>query len=392
MPRLSRPQTETRRVITDLAARGLAPEALGARLLSALQGAVPFDDGRLFAIDPGTLLVNRVLAATHSDGWARREWFREVYLAAEPLVYLELPALMRAGLHAVAFHDRQETCWGYPRELLDQIEPRDHFRLFHELRSPVGGTLHACFSHAGRWVAALQIYRRDAARPFRPGEVTFVRALAPMIGDALHAAFARECAANHLSTPVPEATGILVLDADLSIRLSTPAAETWCTLVRDAERHGHSPLPGAVWSALAGLRAAEGSRLASTVIAPSPAGRVRVEASRAGPDGAVAVVLSSERPPAPPELPLDWPLTDQQRRIATLLARGLSNRRIGSALEMSENTVEWHLRNAYEALGVRSRTQLLARFFDETFLPNLAVAPDSVGSATDERVTAEQTG
>jgi orotate phosphoribosyltransferase-like protein len=67
-----------------------------------------------------------------------------------------------------------------------------------------------------------------------------------------------------------------------------------------------------------------------------------------------------------------------------LLARGLSNRRIGSVLEMSENTVEWHLRNAYEALGVCSRTQLPARFFRETYLPGVTADTKTESRESDQ--------
>jgi DNA-binding CsgD family transcriptional regulator/GAF domain-containing protein len=379
MPRLSRIQEQTRRRIIDLTARCLAPEVLGARLLDELRAAIPFDGGRLFGIDPATLLVNRVLAATDSDGWARLEWLREVYLAAEPLVYLELPTLMRAGLHAVAFHDRQDACWGYPRELLDRVEPRDHFRLFHELRSPVGGTLHACFSAAGRWVAALQIYRRDPARPFRAGDVAFLRLLAPAIGNALHGSLARERAVRQQGRAMPEATGVLLLGPDRELEFATPAAEAWLSALYDARRQGQGALPSAVWSAVAALRAGGEWMSRSTVTAWTPAGPVRVEASPGGPDGSVAVVLAPERPPAPPAVPEGWPLTNQQRRIVGLLLRGMSNHQIAATLEASENTVEWHLRAIYDTLGVRSRTQLLARLFQETYEPSLVVATETDG-------------
>jgi DNA-binding CsgD family transcriptional regulator/GAF domain-containing protein len=372
MPRLSRAQEEARRRIADLAARNLTPEALGARLLAALETAIPFDGGRLFGIDPATLLVNRVLAATDEDAWARREWLREVYLAAGPLIYLELTTLMRAGLHAVAFHDCRDACWGYPSELLGRVEPRDHFRLFHELRSPVGGTLLACFRAAGRWVAALQIYRRDPVRPFRAGDVAFLRLLAPAIGNALHASLARERAVHVQGPATLEATGVLLLGPDHNLELATPAAEAWTAALYDARRGEHGPLPSAVLSAVAALRAGGDGASLGAVTAWTPAGPVRVEASPGGPDGRVAVVLAPERRPAPPAVPAGWPLSGQERRIVGLLLQGMSNRRIAATLEASENTVEWHLRRIYDALNVRSRTQLLARLFRETFGPGLA--------------------
>jgi DNA-binding CsgD family transcriptional regulator len=54
-----------------------------------------------------------------------------------------------------------------------------------------------------------------------------------------------------------------------------------------------------------------------------------------------------------------------------LLVRGLTNRQIAAALSVSENTVEYHLRHAYGKFGVRGRTQVLARFFQETVWPDL---------------------
>jgi DNA-binding CsgD family transcriptional regulator len=376
MPRLSRAQDETKRRIAIVAARGLPPETLGWKLLNALQSAIPFDGGRLFGIDPSILLINRVLAATASDGWARLEWFRDIYLAAEPLVYLEMPALMQAGLRAVAFHDQQERCWGYPPEMLQAVEPGEHYRLYHDLRSPVGGTLHACFSSGGRWIAALQIYRREATHPFSPGEVAFLHRMAPTIGDALHAALARERAATDSEADTPAASGIVLLTPDAAIHFSTAAGETWCRLVRDADRDGHGPLPSAVWAAIAGLRHGGSGRSVSAITAASPVGPVRVEVSPSGEDGGIAVVLAPATRQAPPDLPVQWSLTHQQRRLVELLVSGRSNRQIGELLRMSENTVEWHLRNVYERLGVSTRTQLLARFFRETYWPDLATDSD----------------
>ncbi|HEV2783431.1 MAG TPA: LuxR C-terminal-related transcriptional regulator [Actinophytocola sp.] len=53
-------------------------------------------------------------------------------------------------------------------------------------------------------------------------------------------------------------------------------------------------------------------------------------------------------------------LTSREREIATLAARGNSNREIADALTVSVRTVETHLQRAYTKLGVTSRTGLAA--------------------------------
>jgi two-component system nitrate/nitrite response regulator NarL len=52
------------------------------------------------------------------------------------------------------------------------------------------------------------------------------------------------------------------------------------------------------------------------------------------------------------------PLSPRQRDVARLIARGMSNRQIASALVLTEGTVANHVRRILVKLGLRSRTQL----------------------------------
>jgi LuxR family maltose regulon positive regulatory protein len=66
---------------------------------------------------------------------------------------------------------------------------------------------------------------------------------------------------------------------------------------------------------------------------------------------------------APPSLaqPLIEPLSEREIEVLTLLAAGKSNQAIAAELVLSEGTVKAHNSNIYGKLGVRSRTQAVAR-------------------------------
>jgi DNA-binding CsgD family transcriptional regulator len=51
-------------------------------------------------------------------------------------------------------------------------------------------------------------------------------------------------------------------------------------------------------------------------------------------------------------------LTDTERRIADLVAHGLSNRQVASRVFLSPHTVAFHLRHVFWKLGISSRVQL----------------------------------
>lgn len=53
-----------------------------------------------------------------------------------------------------------------------------------------------------------------------------------------------------------------------------------------------------------------------------------------------------------------WELTATERQVAALVAEGLTNREVASRLYVTQKTVEFHLRNVFRKLGVRSRTEL----------------------------------
>ena len=85
--------------------------------------------------------------------------------------------------------------------------------------------------------------------------------------------------------------------------------------------------------------------------------------------GALEAVAAGEvvdtgefRPPGPGRWPgIDWGLTARESETLALLATGMGNRAIAEALYVSENTVRTHLKSVFRKLGVKSRSQAVAR-------------------------------
>ncbi|MGH3030712.1 MAG: helix-turn-helix transcriptional regulator, partial [Gaiellaceae bacterium] len=58
-------------------------------------------------------------------------------------------------------------------------------------------------------------------------------------------------------------------------------------------------------------------------------------------------------------------LTPQELQVALVVARGATNKEAAAELFLSPKTIDFHLRNVYRKLGVRSRTELAHRLRSE---------------------------
>lgn len=207
---------------------------------------------------------------------------------------------------------------GHPQVALDTVRPMDHTEAFHELRSPTGGTLFGCFPARGRWVAALQVYRRDNGSGSRRTDVAFLQSVSARIGEGLAAAARREALRADDDLTAPPLTGVVVFDTSGRRAFQTPAGARWlAALGGDGVE-----LPEPVLAAIA--RAKVDRHGAGLVHAGSPFGPVRVEASQAD-DGGYALVLTPVNPAAAALVPLAWDLTAAERRVVELALRGPSN-------------------------------------------------------------------
>ncbi|WP_430790773.1 response regulator [Actinoplanes sp. G11-F43] len=69
-----------------------------------------------------------------------------------------------------------------------------------------------------------------------------------------------------------------------------------------------------------------------------------------------------------PVAPADKLLSDREREVLVLVARGMSNREIAAKLFISEATVKTHLTHIYTNLGVRDRAAAVATGYDKGIL------------------------
>ena len=98
------------------------------------------------------------------------------------------------------------------------------------------------------------------------------------------------------------------------------------------------------------------------------AGRLLAEGRRLSPEEAVGLALANEPDNAPPPGPRQT-LTRREAEVASLVARGLTNRDIAAQLFLSVRTVEVHVDHILTKLGFHTRTQLAAWAHEEGLLP-----------------------
>ena len=75
----------------------------------------------------------------------------------------------------------------------------------------------------------------------------------------------------------------------------------------------------------------------------------------------VASATLSPRPPAVARASPSMVLTPKEREVLELLARNLSNKEIGLAMQVGEETIKWHVKNLFAKLDAGTRKQVVSR-------------------------------
>lgn len=162
-----------------------------------------------------------------------------------------------------------------------------------------------------------------------------------------------------------EASGRRLLSTTLRLQLAvaqhgTGNEQAAAKAFGQAIRQGHAlGLMRTVLDAAAGAPGSFAALASQTIADPVLAFYAERLLSAAEARAAIASVAR----PSTTTLPVDA-LSEREREILALLAQAMSNKKIATVLNVSAETVKWHLKNIYLKLGVGGRGGAAARFRD----------------------------
>lgn len=357
--------------IKRLSLAGLEGPELLRQVAKRLKLSVPFEGHGIGTLDPATnLFTNFVM-----DGLDERS------LGETNGVYLD-HVYFEEDLYRIGPMLRESR----PVELLSEttggkLESR---LLYREFLKPLGfaPALFSIFMDGNAW-GMMGLVRGADAPDFSSRDTEFISRLAPHLGAGLKAAVLHSRVSVE---PVAyDAPGVLALDHRGRVLAHTPSAER---LLSELEELGpfwreSRGLPVAVRMVANAVRRAlapESDRDLNLV----PKVRVRARSGRwltlhgsliKSSDGHLSETVVVIEPAKPEEVAwleaAAYGLSPREEEVVKLVVRGFSTKQISQALFISENTVQRHLSNAFEKVGVRSRRELVKRLFFENLLPGM---------------------
>jgi DNA-binding CsgD family transcriptional regulator len=254
-----------------------------------------------------------------------------------------------------------------------------------EITAPIGLGYEAfsvCSVGQAQW-GGLDMMRERGRPDFDSREVALLQRIVPHLSSGLKAAaLAKQASAEPEGESVP---GVLVLDDRGRVVQHTVAVELWLRDLGDLAEgwlEGEG-LPAPVWMVVGALRKAlkpETDRDLGGV----PSVRVQTRSGRwltfhgarteprPGRGSETMVIIEPSRPQELAWLRVSaYGLSERERAVVDLVVQGASTREISQALYISEYTVQEHLSNAFDKVGVRGRRALIKRLFFDNLYPEL---------------------
>jgi DNA-binding CsgD family transcriptional regulator len=361
------------RVFSEIKRLSLAnlegPELLH-RTAERLCGAVPFEAYCASTVDPASHLITHGIAegmGGEEDSVAGNVFLERIYFEED------LPVMKEMLRDHRTVQLLSETTGGALERSLRYRELLRPFGFGYEL----GGA----FVDGSLW-GGMDLIRDSKDSDFSGGEVALVKRVAPHIGAGLKGAALRSRA--NVAQDTPDVPSVLTLDRSGKVVSHTPSAEQWLKDLGDLDpswRDDGLPMAvrmvsGALKHALA-PRTDNDANLIPRMHIKGRSGRwLALYGSLTEPSGQrpgeIVVVIVPAKPEEVAWLNVAaYRLSPREEGVVGLLARGFTSHQASRTLFISEHTVQRHLSNIFEKVGVRGRKNLLKRLFFENLLPDM---------------------
>lgn len=325
---------------------------------------IPFDASLFIATDPATVLPTPPVRVEHLDEDCQTFWEREL-MVEDILLYRDL-----ARRSTPAGTIRTATA-GHPER------STRHRQL--NLRHGFDDELRVVFRTGSRAWGVASLWRARGRPHFSEDEMAVVADLAPAVGRAFRAMTLER---NPHPSDGRRGPGLLMFGPACSLESLNEEAALWLGELERRPEDGHErgvPIPTEVYSVLSQARAVAAGR------ASAPARtRLRSRTGRwlvlhgsclregDGRLGGTAVVIEPAQPAEiVPIIVEAYELTDREREVTALIARGLGTAEIADTLYLSRHTVRDHVKSVLDKIGVGSRVELLARLFGDHYYQRL---------------------
>ena len=354
------PLASTATDLRQLGHAGLDSRTLRTRFLARLERLIPFDTAWFAICDPATLLftdaIRQDMPHSSTPRFVEDEFLLDDFNKWTQLTSAQCHA---QSLFAATGGDLEASYrW---REILEPLGLADELRV-------------ALVTGSTCW-GFICLHRGSGTRNFTSEDASDLNSLGPLLADGLRTSLLRNAGGSSI-----EEAGVLVLAADLSINGMSARAERWLAEISDDDWPSMRELPPVVLAVAGKLRS---SPVGSPMV-ESASARLRtrtgvwlmVRAFRldsGAAAGQTAVVLAPAAPVEVAAVIMDaYALTQRERELTGLVLRGLSTKQLGAALQISQLTVQQHLKSIFDKTGVRSRRELASQVFATQYQPNLA--------------------
>lgn len=362
----------TRAAIADVTAsiiavchQGHPPDRLKAEVLTRLRRVVPVDALWWATTDPSTLLFTQAFREGIPDHLIPH--FVDNEFGATDVNQWTTLALDREGVTTLA------------RATGGDLEASARYR---DLFQPLGlGDELRAVLRTGDACWGLMCLHRESGHGFTDQDQQLIKALAPHLAEGLRAGLLKIGATETAATDAP---GLVVLDRAGEVVALTSSAQAWFAEL------GHDPKsPSAVppeVSTAAGLLHRHNSDDPMNPAVPRL--RVRTLAGRwavlhacwldnaAGAEQIAVIIEPATALEVAEVIMQAYGLSERERTVTKLVCQGHSTAQIASALWISHNTVQDHLKSIFDKTGVRSRREVMARILRDHYLPGLSQGRD----------------